>query len=108
MTGEQERQLADLMRLAQRGDREAYGELLARLTPFARRYVRGRVGDVSWLEDVAQDILISVHRARQTYDPARAFASECRSHHSGPEESSERGMIFRRINWRPSSQLLVA
>jgi RNA polymerase sigma-70 factor (ECF subfamily) len=74
VTSEQERQLADLMRVAQGGDREAYGELLARLTPFARRYVRGRVGDVSWLEDVAQEILISVHRARHTYDAARAFA----------------------------------
>jgi RNA polymerase sigma-70 factor (ECF subfamily) len=74
VTSDQERQLAGLMHLAQRGDREAYGELLASLTSVARRFVRGRVGDVSWTEDVVQEVLITVHRARHTYDPARAFA----------------------------------
>lgn len=74
MTTEQERQLAGLMHLAQQGDREAYGELLARITAIARRYVRGRMGNVAWVDDAVQETLMSVHRARHTYDASRAFA----------------------------------
>lgn len=73
MTAEEERQLANLMRLGQKGDREAYAELLAKLTVVARRYVRGKYGDVPWIDDVVQETLISVHRARRTYDATRAF-----------------------------------
>jgi len=71
---EQERQLAGLMQRAQQGDQEAYGELLARLTTFARRYVRGRSGAASWLDDVVQETLMTVHRVRHTCDTSRAFA----------------------------------
>jgi RNA polymerase sigma-70 factor, ECF subfamily len=32
------------------------------------------VGDVAWLEDVAQETLLTIHRARHTYDARRPFA----------------------------------
>ena len=31
-------------------------------------YARNRVGDVPWLDDVAQETLLTVHAARRTYD----------------------------------------
>ncbi|MEO7274664.1 MAG: sigma-70 family RNA polymerase sigma factor [Vicinamibacterales bacterium] len=74
MTPEQERQASTLMALAQAGDRHAYEELLRTLTIAARGFVRRRVGWADWIEDVVQEGLLTVHRARQTYDPTRPFA----------------------------------
>jgi len=62
------------MRLAQRGDQTAYAELLGVLTTVTRQFARRKSGDVPWVEDVVQETLISVHRARHTYDPGRPFA----------------------------------
>jgi RNA polymerase sigma-70 factor (ECF subfamily) len=62
------------MKLAQRGDQTAYAELLGLLTTVTRHYARGKSGAVPWVEDVVQETLISVHRARHTYDPSRPFA----------------------------------
>ena len=74
MTREQEQHATTLMIRAQQGDRLAYAELLALLAGAARRYARSRVGDVPWLDDVVQETLVSIHGARQTYDPARPIA----------------------------------
>lgn len=62
------------MRLAQAGDESAYAQVLALLTTATRRFARGRTGDVPWIDDVVQETLISVHRARHTWDPARPLA----------------------------------
>lgn len=62
------------MRLAQSGDQAAYAELLGVLTSVTRQFARRRSGAVPWVEDVVQETLISVHRARHTYDPRRPFA----------------------------------
>ena len=62
------------MREAQEGDQHAYASLLAMLTPITRRFARARLGNVGWLDDVVQETLMSVDRARHTYDPARPFA----------------------------------
>jgi RNA polymerase sigma-70 factor (ECF subfamily) len=74
MTPEQERQAGALMIRAQQGDAAAYTDLLTRLAAAARQYARNRVGDVPWLDDVAQETLLTVHAARRTYDPRRPFA----------------------------------
>src|SRR5436190_16697745 len=74
MTKEQESQAARLMTRAQQGDALAYAQLLTMLAGAARRYARGRLGDVAWLDDVAQEPLLSIHAARRTYDPSRPFA----------------------------------
>lgn len=74
MTPEQEAELGRLMVAAQSGDRGLYEILLHRVTALAQGYVRRRVGDVPWGEDVVQECLIALHRARHTYDPARPFA----------------------------------
>lgn len=67
--------LGCLMAAAQGGDAEAYRELLEAITPRVRRWVRRRggfLGDGS-VEDIVQDVLLSLHAARATYDPARPF-----------------------------------
>jgi RNA polymerase sigma-70 factor (ECF subfamily) len=67
--------LGDLMRAAQRGDGGAYLELLRNITPRIRQLVRRQRGfaGVAEVEDLVQDVLLSVHAVRATYDPARPF-----------------------------------
>jgi RNA polymerase sigma-70 factor (ECF subfamily) len=74
VTADQEAQAGQLMRDAQAGDHLAYARLLALLVPLAQRYARGRVGALPCVEDIAQETLLTVHRARHTYDPRRPFA----------------------------------
>jgi len=67
--------LAELMRKVQEGDRQAYADLLNDITPRLRRFVQrqrkffGRAD----VEDVVQDILLSLHAVRATYDARRPF-----------------------------------
>src|SRR5262245_59164100 len=71
----QERHLAALMRAAQAGDRQAYSALLRALLPLIREAVRHRFTFLQPhdIDDLVQDILLSLHTSRATYDPSRAF-----------------------------------
>jgi RNA polymerase sigma-70 factor (ECF subfamily) len=62
------------MRLAQAGDQIAYASLLVLLTSTTRQFARTRLGAVPWIDDVVQETLLAIHRARQTYDAGRPFA----------------------------------
>jgi RNA polymerase sigma-70 factor (ECF subfamily) len=62
------------MAAAQTGDMAAYRRLLVDVAPVIRGKVRQRWGYADGAEDVVQDVLMSVHEARHTYDPARPFA----------------------------------
>lgn len=57
---------------AQGGDGAAYHALLEELLPVVRRQVRARLRDAA-SEDVVQNALLSIHRARHTYRPERPF-----------------------------------
>lgn len=61
------------MRAAQAGDRLAYTTLLTEVAAAVRDFVRKRVPDGDAQEEVVQDTLLSIHRDRHTYDPARPF-----------------------------------
>ncbi|MGE0863473.1 MAG: RNA polymerase sigma factor [Vicinamibacterales bacterium] len=74
MTPEQEHELKLLMVASQHGDRTAYEALLQGLGHVVRLYVCRRVGNTPWADDVVQDVLMSLHRARQTWNPERPFA----------------------------------
>jgi RNA polymerase sigma-70 factor (ECF subfamily) len=68
-------ELGVLMRAAQTGDADAYLELLRQITPRIRHAVarqRGFAGP-EVVEDLVQDVLLSLHAVRATYDPARPF-----------------------------------
>ena len=58
---------------AQQGDQRAYDDLLRLLAQEARGFVGRRIGWADWTEDVVQEALLSIHKARRTYDPARPF-----------------------------------
>lgn len=63
------------MRAAQAGDSAAYLALLREVTPRIRRVVSRRRAPsaIADVEDLVQDILLSVHVARASYDPNRPF-----------------------------------
>ena len=61
------------MAAAQAGDRAAYEALLKACIPFVRRVVRRTGVGPDGVEDVIQDVLLTLHRARNTYDPSRSF-----------------------------------
>jgi RNA polymerase sigma factor (sigma-70 family) len=67
--------LRRLMARAQQGDSNAYVTLLRAITPRIRQLVRARRGFLgeSDVEDVVQEVLLSVHVVRATYDPARSL-----------------------------------
>ncbi|WP_206239221.1 RNA polymerase sigma factor [Novosphingobium terrae] len=60
-----------LMRKAQDGDGQAYRLLLGSMMPAIQSLVRRRVFDEALAEDVVQDTMMTLHRVRHTYDPAR-------------------------------------
>jgi DNA-directed RNA polymerase specialized sigma24 family protein len=59
------------MAAAQQGDAEAYRALLDDIAPLVLRFVRRHVADPADAEDVAQETLLALHRARQSYLPGR-------------------------------------
>jgi RNA polymerase sigma-70 factor (ECF subfamily) len=70
-----EERLSRLMAQAQAGDDEAYLALLHAVAPWVRQVIRARRHFLppSDVEDLVQDVLLSLHAARATYDPARPF-----------------------------------
>jgi RNA polymerase sigma-70 factor (ECF subfamily) len=64
---------AILMAHAQDGDRAAYQRLLQEITPYLRSLATRRHRDPSDIEDAVQDILLTVHAIRHTFDPNRPF-----------------------------------
>ena len=62
------------MAAGQQGDRVAYEALLLGLGHVVTLYVRRRIGAAHWVDDVAQDVLLALHNARHTWNPARPFA----------------------------------
>ncbi len=56
---------------AQRGDKEAYRAFLEDIIPFVRAVARKRVRADDGIDDIVQDVLLTVHRVRHTYEPGR-------------------------------------
>src|ERR1700752_4545255 len=64
---------------AQAGDRTAYETLLRDCIPFIKRVARGQGIRLDFMDDVVQETLLTVHQARQTYDPNRSFTAWLRT-----------------------------
>ncbi len=64
---------ARLMTLAQAGDSKAYEKLLRELSLYIKGIVRKRLDDPSRCDDVNQDILLALHKARHNFDSSRPF-----------------------------------
>jgi RNA polymerase sigma factor (sigma-70 family) len=61
------------MAAAQAGDARAYQALLRACVPVAAGAARRQGVPPDRIEDVVQDVLLTIHRARATYDPRRPF-----------------------------------
>jgi RNA polymerase sigma-70 factor (ECF subfamily) len=70
---QQDRAWSGWMAAAQEGDNAAYARLLREILPFLRVLARRRCRDADRCEDIVQDVLLTLHRVRHTYDPARPF-----------------------------------
>ena len=63
------------MAAAQTGDGTAYQALLRDCIPVIKSVARRRGVAADHIDDVVQDVLLTIHRARQTYDPSRSFTA---------------------------------
>jgi RNA polymerase sigma-70 factor (ECF subfamily) len=63
------------MAAAQAGDRAAYETVLRDCVPIVQRIARHQGAAADFLDDVVQDVLVTVHGARATYDPSRSFVA---------------------------------
>ena len=61
------------MARAQDGDRDAYRRLLEAMLPGLRARCRAALWNAAEAEDAVQDVLLTLHRMRHAYDPARPF-----------------------------------
>ena len=66
---EDEARWAAYMRASQAGDGKAFEALLNEILPRIRSRVFGRLGGREHAEDVVQNVLLSIHRSRHTYNP---------------------------------------
>ena len=64
---------------AQAGDRAAYETLLRDCIPFIQRVARAQGVPSDFVDDVVQETLLTIHQARQTYDPSRSFTAWLRT-----------------------------
>jgi len=62
---------AQLMVRAQKGDKEAFQQLLADVGPLITRFVTRRIHEQNEVEDVCQEILLALCKSRHTFQPAR-------------------------------------
>ena len=67
-----ERTMAHLMALSQKGDKHAYVVLLGEASNWLQRYFRRKVPDAQ-LDDMVQEVLMAIHKKRASYDAARPF-----------------------------------
>jgi RNA polymerase sigma factor (sigma-70 family) len=104
-----ELRFAALMRAAQNGDSAAYASLLRELTPLLRQTIKSRLRFLKPqdVEDLVQDVLLSLHAVRATYDPHRPFlpwlfgivhnrvadGARRRARHAAHEVAAERALV---------------
>jgi len=75
LTADSAEEWGRLMAAAQAGDGGAYARLLREVVPYIRAIVRRHHASPDRVEDVVQDVLLTLHRIRHTYDPARPFTA---------------------------------
>lgn len=68
-----DRRWRDWMVAAHGGDKASYDRLLRELREVVRRYLISRFGPTDFIDDIAQDCLLSIHAGRHSYDANRPF-----------------------------------
>ena len=59
--------------LAQQGDKKAYANLLRAIYPYIQNVLHKSLSNRDAVEDIAQEVLISIHKSLESYAPDRAF-----------------------------------
>jgi RNA polymerase sigma-70 factor (ECF subfamily) len=87
--------LCVLMKSAQAGDKPAYAELLQLALPIIKRVAGSQRYRGLEIDDIVQDVLLSLHSVRHTYDPNRAFIPWLASivHHRAIDAARRRNRI---------------
>jgi RNA polymerase sigma-70 factor, ECF subfamily len=75
MNAEVESELGELMVAAQRGDGAAYASFLKKATSPLRSFLERKMKSSEHVDDVLQDTLIAIHKARHTYLPERSIGA---------------------------------
>lgn len=57
------------------GDQDGFRVLMERYQPRIQGFLRKRLNDEERVEDLTQDTFLRIHRARNSYDPARKFST---------------------------------
>src|SRR5271170_8212892 len=68
---EKNAQLVTLLLSGMKGDAVKYQQFLSEISHYLRRFIARRVPAAD-VEDVLQEILVSIHKARHTYDGKRS------------------------------------
>lgn len=63
----------ELAQLSQQGDKRAYNTLLSEVFSYVRNYLVGGLSNTDAAEDIAQDVLVSIHKSLHTYSPDMPF-----------------------------------
>lgn len=72
---ELDRRLTAAMAAAQSGDRASYETVLRECVPIVQRIARHQGASQDFIDDVVQDVLVTIHGARASYDPSRSFTA---------------------------------
>ena len=64
---------SELAGLAQKGDKSAYSSLLKSLIPYIGNFLAGKLNNADAIEDITQEVLVSVHKSLHTYSPDLKF-----------------------------------
>lgn len=70
--GDEDNQISNLIKRAQQGDNQAFEDLISRYLSFLSREI-AKLCPVDSLHDVAQEVLIRVHRALPSYNEEGSF-----------------------------------
>jgi len=61
------------MTQVQAGSKSSYNTLLNELSPFLYNFLNKRISYIQATDDILQEVLINLHKARHTYQPDKSF-----------------------------------
>ena len=64
---------SQLAQNAQKGNKKSYSSLLHQITPLISGTLNKKLANPQWVDDITQEVLISVHKSLHTYDPKMPF-----------------------------------
>ncbi len=58
---------------SQSGNKRAYNRLLSEMVPYIKMRISNSLANPDWVEDITQEVLISVHKSLNSYSSDRSF-----------------------------------